>query len=63
MTQRHLEHTVTVSDEALQHNRRTVQSYESYAAHYDTLVVQCGWQEPDFTAWLTARMQDALHTG
>lgn len=29
-------------------------------AHYDTLVVQCGWQEPDFTAWLTVRMQDAL---
>ena len=29
-------------------------------AHYDTLVVQCRWQEPDFTAWLAARMQDAL---
>lgn len=29
---------MNVSDDALQHNRRTVQSYESYAAHYDTLV-------------------------
>jgi AcrR family transcriptional regulator len=29
-------------------------------AHYDTLVVQCGWQEPDFTAWLAVRMQQAL---
>jgi AcrR family transcriptional regulator len=32
-------------------------------AHYDTLVVQCGWQEPDFTAWLAARMQEALLNG
>lgn len=29
-------------------------------AHYDTLVVQSGWQETDFTAWLAARMRDAL---
>jgi AcrR family transcriptional regulator len=29
-------------------------------AHYDTLVLQCGWQETDFTVWLTLRMQDAL---
>jgi AcrR family transcriptional regulator len=29
-------------------------------AHYGTLVVQCGWPEPEFTRWLTARMQDAL---
>jgi AcrR family transcriptional regulator len=32
-------------------------------AHYDTLVMQCGWQEPDFTAWLAARMQEALING
>jgi len=29
-------------------------------AHYNTLVVQCRWSEPEFTAWLAARMQDAL---
>ncbi len=33
------------------------------AAHYDTLVLQCGWPEPHFTTWLTARMQDALLNG
>jgi AcrR family transcriptional regulator len=32
-------------------------------AHYDTLVVHCGWPEPDFTAWLAARMQEALLNG
>lgn len=32
-------------------------------AHYGTLVVQCHWPEPDFTAWLAARMQDALLDG
>jgi AcrR family transcriptional regulator len=32
-------------------------------AHYDTLVVHCRWQEADFTAWLAARMQDALLHG
>ena len=32
-------------------------------AHYDTLVRQCRWQEADFTAWLAARMQDALLEG
>jgi AcrR family transcriptional regulator len=32
-------------------------------AHYDTLVLQCGWQEPHFTAWVTARLQDALTNG
>lgn len=29
-------------------------------AHYDSLVLQCGWPEPDFTAWLAVRMQQAL---
>lgn len=29
-------------------------------AHYDTLVLQCGWREGDFTQWLAARMQEAL---
>lgn len=29
-------------------------------ALYGTLVLDCGWREHDFTAWLTARMQDAL---
>jgi hypothetical protein len=29
-------------------------------AHDDTLVVQCGWRETDATAWLAARMQEAL---
>jgi AcrR family transcriptional regulator len=29
-------------------------------SHYDTLVRQCRWREPDFAAWLTARMSDAL---
>lgn len=29
-------------------------------SHYDTLVRQCRWREPDFTAWLAARMSDAL---
>jgi AcrR family transcriptional regulator len=32
-------------------------------AHYDTLVSQCSWSEPDFAAWLAARMQDALLGG
>jgi AcrR family transcriptional regulator len=32
-------------------------------ALYDTLVVQCGWPEPEFTAWLTVRMQQALIHG
>jgi AcrR family transcriptional regulator len=32
-------------------------------AHYDTLVGQCGWHERQFTAWLTARLQDALLNG
>ena len=32
-------------------------------AHYDTLVVHCGWPEPDFTAWLAVRMQEALLNG
>jgi AcrR family transcriptional regulator len=32
-------------------------------AHYDTLVLQCGWREPDFTAWLAVRMQEALISG
>jgi AcrR family transcriptional regulator len=32
-------------------------------AHYDTLVMQCGWPEPDFTAWLTVQMQQALIDG
>lgn len=32
-------------------------------AHYDTLVLQCHWQEGDFTAWLAARMQEALLNG
>ena len=31
--------------------------------HYDTLVAQCRWQEADFTAWLAARMQNALLEG
>lgn len=38
VTQRHRERTVTVPGEALQHNRQTVESYESYAEHYNTLV-------------------------
>jgi AcrR family transcriptional regulator len=29
-------------------------------SHYDTLVRQCRWDEPDFTAWLAARMSDAV---
>lgn len=29
-------------------------------AHYDTLVRHCGWEEAAFTAWLAARMQNAL---
>jgi hypothetical protein len=32
-------------------------------ALYDTLVRVCGWQEADFTAWLTVRMQEALLNG
>jgi AcrR family transcriptional regulator len=32
-------------------------------AHYDTLVVHCGWQESEFTAWLAVRMQEALLNG
>ena len=32
-------------------------------AHYDTLVMQCRWPEPDFTDWLAARMQEALING
>jgi AcrR family transcriptional regulator len=32
-------------------------------AHYDTLVLQRGWTEHDFTGWLAARMQDALLHG
>lgn len=32
-------------------------------AHYNTLVVQCHWPEPEFTAWLAALMQDALLDG
>ena len=28
--------------------------------HYEALVRQCHWREPDFTAWLAARMSDAL---
>jgi AcrR family transcriptional regulator len=32
-------------------------------AHYNTLVLDCGWREPAFAAWLTARMQDALING
>lgn len=30
--------------------------------HYDTLVRQCRWREQDFTAWLAARMSNALLT-
>ncbi len=29
-------------------------------AHFEALVVECGWAEPDFTSWLAARMQGAL---
>jgi AcrR family transcriptional regulator len=29
-------------------------------AHYDSLVLQCGWPESDFTQWLAVRMQQAL---
>jgi AcrR family transcriptional regulator len=29
-------------------------------AHYNTLVVQCRWSEPEFVAWLAAQMQHAL---
>ncbi len=32
-------------------------------AHYNTLVVECRWSEPEFAAWLAARMQDALLNG
>ncbi len=32
-------------------------------AHYDTLVLQRGWREGDFTGWLASRMQDALLHG
>lgn len=32
-------------------------------AHYHALVGQCGWSEPDFTAWLAARMQNAVIHG
>lgn len=28
--------------------------------HYDTLVRHCGWEEASFTAWLAARMQNAV---
>jgi AcrR family transcriptional regulator len=28
--------------------------------HYNTLVGHCHWSEPEFTAWLAARMQNAL---
>jgi AcrR family transcriptional regulator len=29
-------------------------------AHYDALVLQCGWTEDAFRAWLSERMRDAL---
>jgi len=29
-------------------------------SHYESLVRQCRWREADFTAWLAARMTDAL---
>jgi AcrR family transcriptional regulator len=29
-------------------------------SHYETLVRQCHWREPEFTAWLAERMADAL---
>ena len=32
-------------------------------AHYDALVRQCGWEEGEFTAWLAARMQNAVLDG
>lgn len=32
-------------------------------AHYSTLVGHCDWSESDFTAWLAARMQNALLGG
>ncbi|MGE5136499.1 MAG: TetR/AcrR family transcriptional regulator [Gemmatimonadota bacterium] len=32
-------------------------------AHYDALVHHCGWQETEFTTWLSAQMRQALLAG
>ena len=32
-------------------------------AHYNALVLQCGWQESTFTDWLASQMRQALLTG
>jgi len=29
-------------------------------AHYNSLVLQCGWPEAEFTAWLSSQMRHAL---